>query len=90
VRIGLVDRVVGSAEELLPAATQWAAELAAGATSAQALAKRAIDGGLDGTLEEGLDLELELFAEVFTTGDAAIGIESFREHGPGKARFTGR
>jgi enoyl-CoA hydratase len=89
-RMGLLDRVVGSPQELLPAALSWAAELASGATVAQGLAKRAIDGGLDGALADGLDLELELFTEVFTTEDAATGIESFREHGPGKARFAGR
>jgi enoyl-CoA hydratase len=28
--------------------------------------------------------------EVFTTDDAAVGLRSFLEHGPGKATFTGR
>ena len=88
-RIGLVDRVV-PAEEVQPAALAWAAELAAGAVAAQALAKRAVDRGLDVGLAAGIDLEQELFAQVFATDDARIGVESFQEHGPGKATFTGR
>ena len=88
-RIGLVDEVVPAAE-LLDHARARAAELAQGAVAAQALAKRAIDDGLDLSLAEGLDLEQDLFEEVFTTDDAAIGVASFLEHGPGKATFTGR
>ena len=88
-RIGLVDEVVPAAE-LLDHARARAAELAQGAVAAQALAKRAIDDGLDLSLAEGLDLEQDLFEEVFTTDDAAIGVVSFLEHGPGKATFTGR
>jgi len=87
--IGLVDRVV-HADELLAEASAFAAELAGGAVVAQGMAKRAIDRGLDITLNGGLDLEQQLFAEVFATDDAAIGVASFLEHGPGKAEFTGR
>jgi enoyl-CoA hydratase len=87
-RIGLVDRVADG--DALDAALDWAAELAQGAVVAQGLAKRAIDRGLDITLDGGLDLEQQLFAEVFATEDARVGVESFREHGPGKATFTGR
>ena len=57
---------------------------------AHGLAKRAIDRGLDITLDRGLDLEQRLFVEAFGTDDARIGVESFKEHGPGKASFTGR
>jgi len=64
--------------------------LAAGATVAQGLAKQAVDVAFDGALSDGLDRELELFERVFESDDARIGVESFREHGPGKARFTGR
>jgi hypothetical protein len=35
-------------------------------------------------------LEQELFAEVFATEDAATGVKSFLEQGPGKATFSGR
>lgn len=87
--IGLADRVVPAAD--LEAATiDWASELARGAVVAMGLAKGAIDAGLDGSLGRGLDLEADAFVEVFGTEDAAIGVSSFLEHGPGKAQFSGR
>ena len=52
-------------------------------------AKKAIDDGLDGALGAGLDLEQDVFVDVFRTDDAAIGVKSFLENGPGKATFTG-
>jgi enoyl-CoA hydratase/carnithine racemase len=87
--IGLVDRVV-PADELEAAALAWAGELASGAVVAMGLAKRAIDDGLDGSLTRGNDIEAEAFVEVFGTEDAATGVASFLEHGPGKATFSGR
>jgi enoyl-CoA hydratase len=87
--MGLVDEVV-PADELAPHVRAKAAALADGAVLAQALAKRAIDDGLDRSLAEGLALEQELFIASFATDDAAIGINSFLEHGPGQADFTGR
>ena len=87
--IGLVDRVVAP-DELDGAARAWAAELASGAVVAMGLAKRAIDDGLDGSLARGLDVEAAAFVEVFTTEDAATGVASFLEHGPGQAKFAGR
>jgi enoyl-CoA hydratase len=88
-RIGLVDRLA-AADAVQDEALAWAAELAKGAVVAQGLAKRAIDRGLDVSLAAGIDLEQELFAQVFSTDDARIGVESFRTDGPGKATFTGR
>lgn len=85
--IGLVDRV---APDALTAALAWASELAPGAVVAMGLAKRAIDAGFGRTLGEGLDIETDAFAEAFETEDAATGIASFLEHGPGKATFSGR
>ena len=87
--IGLADKVVPAAD-VLTTAQAWAAELAKGPLAAQALAKRAIDGGLDAPLAAGLTLEQKLFEEVFHTEDARIGVKSFLESGPGKAEFTGR
>jgi enoyl-CoA hydratase len=87
--MGLVDEVVPP-EAVLDRALDRASALAAGATAAQGLAKRAIDRGLDITLNGGLDLEQQLFAEVFATDDARIGVQSFLEQGPGNATFTGR
>jgi enoyl-CoA hydratase/carnithine racemase len=88
-RIGLVDRVVPHAE-LHDQAFEAAAELARGPVVAHGLAKRAIDEGLEGSLAAGLSLEQDLFAEAAATEDADIGVASFQEHGPGKARFVGR
>ena len=67
-----------------------ASELAAGAVQAQALIKRAVDGGVESDLGAGLALERELFAAVFDTADSQIGVESFKANGPGQAQFTGR
>ena len=87
--IGLVDRVVAG-DRLLDAALDWAGELAAGPVVAMGLAKRAIDVALDTPLPAGLDHEAEAFVEVFGTADAATGVRSFLEHGPGRATFEGR
>lgn len=46
--------------------------------------------GMEGTLERGLDVEEDAFAAVFSTSDAAIGVGSFQQHGPGQAHFSGR
>ena len=87
--MGLVDEVVPHAE-LHDRALDKAAALASGAVVAQGFAKRAIDRGLDISLTGGLDLEQQLFADVFQTDDARTGVQSFLEHGPGKADFQGR
>lgn len=87
--LGLVDEVVAT-EQLHARALARAAELARGAVVAQGMAKHAIDRGLDITLGGGLDLEQQLFVSVFSTDDARAGLASFREHGPGRAAFSGR
>ena len=46
--------------------------------------------GLSTSLTDGLALEQEAFVEVFRTDDSQVGVQSFLEHGPGKATFTGR
>jgi enoyl-CoA hydratase/carnithine racemase len=87
--IGLADRVAPAAD-VVEDALAWAGELAGGAVAAMGLAKRAIDRGLDGTLAAGLDVESDAFVDAFATEDAATGVRSFLEHGPGKAKFQGR
>jgi len=87
--IGLVNRVVAP-DFVLESALAWAAELAGGPLVAHGLAKAAVDRGLDGTLADGLAIEREAFAAAARTEDAARGIASFAEHGPGKATFVGR
>jgi len=88
-RIGLVDEIV-SAELFLARVEELAAAFAAGPVLAHALAKQAIDSGLDVGLDAGLAIEQDAFIEVFRTNDARIGVASFLEEGPGKARFTGK
>jgi enoyl-CoA hydratase len=87
--IGLVDEVV-EPDELDSRVRERAAAFAAGPVTVQALAKAAIDGGLDLSLEDGVVLEHELFVDSFRAEDATTGIRSYLDHGPGKARFSGR
>jgi enoyl-CoA hydratase len=87
--MGLVDRVV-PVEGYLDAALDWAASFASGAVVAMGLAKRAVNDGLAGSLADGLTLERTLFRQVLDTEDAATGIQSFFDNGPGKAVFSGR
>jgi enoyl-CoA hydratase len=87
--LGLVERVVPAADTL-ETALAWAAELGTGAVAAMGIAKQVIDDGLGSSLDRGLDLETAGFVSAFATDDATIGVQSFLEHGPGKATFTGR
>jgi enoyl-CoA hydratase len=87
--IGLVNRVVPAAD-VYTEAVNWAKTFVAGPAMALRAAKAAIDGGLDGDLASGLRLESHLFAALFATEDRTIGMTSFVENGPGKARFVGR
>jgi enoyl-CoA hydratase len=88
-RIGLADRVAAR-DDVLDVALTLAAALAAGPLTALAAAKRVIDEGIEVALAEGLGLEVEAFVSVSHTEDAAAGVTSFLEHGPGRARFAGR
>ena len=84
-----LDRVV-PADTLEDAALSLASELAASAAVAIGISKRVIDDGLELTLGEGASLEPDGSAAVFRSQDAAIGVASFLENGPGKATFTGK
>ncbi len=88
-RIGLVDQVVAP-DDVYSTALEYAARLASGAAYALRAAKEAIDQGLDADIDRGLELERLQFAGLFATEDRAIGMQSFVEHGPGKAEFVGR
>ena len=87
--IGLVDQVAPD-DSVYQAALDMVQRYAAGPTLALRAAKQAIDHGLDVDLTTGLEIERELFAALFATADAAAGMRSFVENGPGKATFTGR
>ena len=88
-RIGLVDRVVAP-DDVYSAAFDLARQLADGPAYALRAAKEAIDRGLEVDLETGLEIERVQFAALFATQDRSIGMQSFIEHGPGKAQFVGR
>lgn len=86
--IGLADAVY-PADEVYNQALAAAARYAAGPYALR-LAKQAIMDGIEMSRDEALRLEASLFAECFATEDAHIGIASFLEHGPGRAKFVGR
>ncbi|MCY3924973.1 MAG: enoyl-CoA hydratase/isomerase family protein [bacterium] len=86
--IGLAD-AVHPAAETYDRAVELAERFAAG-PAALRHAKAAMNGGFDLPLDDALDLETEEFVAAFATEDASIGVNSFVEHGPGKARFVGR
>ena len=88
-RIGLADRVVAR-DQMLDEALALAAEFARGPLVALAAAKRVIDDGIDEPLPDALRLEMDAFVSVADTEDARLGVQSFLEHGPGRARFVGR
>ncbi|MGW1719452.1 enoyl-CoA hydratase/isomerase family protein [Streptomyces sp. NPDC002156] len=84
--LGLVDRVVPAAD-VYTEAHAWAAKLAQGPAIALRAAKESIDAGLETDLETGLAIERSWFAGLFATEDREIGMRSFVEEGPGKAKF---
>ena len=88
-RIGLVDRVAAP-DDVYTEAMAWAEQFAGGSAVALAAAKRAINFGLEVDLNTGLEIERGEFAGLFATDDRMIGMTSFIENGPGKAKFTGR
>ncbi|MFI8851784.1 enoyl-CoA hydratase-related protein [Streptomyces sp. 891-h] len=85
-RIGLVDHVVPDAE-VYQQAHAWAARLARGPALALRAAKESVDFGLEADIETGLAIERNWFAGLFATEDREIGMRSFVEEGPGKAKF---
>jgi len=87
--IGLVDRVVPAAE-VYDAAVAWATQFAGAAAYALRAAKESVDKGLEVDLATGLEIERQQFAALFATEDRTIGMGSFVENGPGKAKFVGR
>lgn len=87
--MGLVDEVV-EADSTITRALELADVVAQGASRAAAIISKVVDAGMEVPLAEALEMELVAFEEVFGTQDSRIGVESFKENGPGKARFTGR
>lgn len=87
--LGLLDRVAEPGQAYA-VAREMVGRYVGGPAFALRAAKEAIDRGLDGDLETGLAIEAMQFAGVFATGDRTVGMTSFVQDGPGKARFTGR
>ena len=87
---------IGLVDELVDAGTAYEAALERARTYAKMprialrFAKELINRSADVDLATGLATESHLFAGLFATKDREIGMASFVEHGPGKARFEGR
>lgn len=87
--IGLVNEIV-AADKVYDRAVELATRYAAGPRIALQAAKDVIQNGIDADMTTGLLLERQGFAALFATEDQTIGMETFAEQGPGKAKFVGR
>ena len=87
--IGLVNEVV-EPDQVYPRAIEIAERFAAGPLVALMAAKQVIQSGVDVDKATGVMLERQAFAALFASEDQKIGMESFIENGPGKAKFVGR
>lgn len=76
---GLIDELVDSYEELLPAANKLMKKLLVKSSRALSFAKRAINIGNEMALREGLDYEVELFCNAWSTPDRAEGFKAHFE-----------
>jgi enoyl-CoA hydratase len=86
---GVVNRVLPAAE-LLDGARRFAARLAAGPTQAHVATKRIVRAQADHGTRAADARTAELTSHLFDTEDNQKAVQSFLEHGPGKATFTGR
>lgn len=87
-RLGLVNRVLPTREDLLAAAAATIREIATKAPTAVALAKRAINEATGRPTAEGLDAEARSFRLAFGTEDSKEGTSAFVERR--EAVFPGR
>ena len=88
-RIGLVNEVVEPGA-VYDRAVALAEGFASGPSVALMAAKQVIQSGIDIDKATGILLERQAFAALFASEDQRIGMESFIENGPGKAKFVGR
>lgn len=87
-KLGIVDRLFGSAAECRERTLEYATELAAGPREAIGRAKITTTLGFDAPLDLGNALEREAIGSVFGSEDAAEGISAFLEKR--KPNFKGR
>lgn len=88
--IGLVQKVVTGEDSVIEYARKVASRYAQGPAVALAMAKKAINKGMECSIEEGLIIEAQAFSICFASEDQKIGMRTFLEQGPGKAKFVGR
>jgi len=86
---GVVNRVVAE-DVLLEDARAFAAELAAGPTVAHAATKAIVRAQADHGTRGADERTASLTSHLFETQDSRNAVQSFLEHGPGKATFTGK
>ena len=87
--IGLVYKVVAP-DDVYDAAVKKAERFATGPTIALMAAKQAIQNGYEVDMDTAMLIERQAFAALFATEDQKIGMKTFAEEGPGKAKFKGR
>jgi len=78
-RLGLVNFVVGSADESLTTATNLAHRLASQSRMAMSMTKRLLNSSTGGTLQSSLELEALSQASVLGSSSARLSFERFRE-----------
>jgi enoyl-CoA hydratase len=86
---GVVNRVIET-EQLLVKARRFAAELAAGPTLAHAATKAVVRVAADHGTREADARTASLTSHLFESDDNRKAVQSFLEHGPGRATFSGR
>jgi enoyl-CoA hydratase len=86
--IGMVTEIAQG--DVFERAVEVAKRYAAGPSVALLTAKQAIQNGIEVDMANGLLIERQGFAALFASEDQKIGMKSFVEHGPGKAKFVGR
>jgi enoyl-CoA hydratase/carnithine racemase len=88
-RWNVINRVVED-EQLDAAVMSLARELAGGPTVAHAATKGLVSIAVSQGVRAADDAMAELQKPIFRSEDFRTGVESFRENGPGMARFAGR
>jgi enoyl-CoA hydratase len=88
-RWGVVNRV-GNVEGMLADAREFLDGVAAGPTLAHAATKRIVRAQADHGTRGADERTAALTSHLFETQDCRNAVQSFLQHGPGKATFTGK